>query len=437
MSTAIFTSKSNIDPDSESDGKSCPKCKLKHCNGKVHENPMTPFVYPTCHNCGIELCDLIELLEDESQRDPETCEMCSLKYTQQIDPKSHFEAHFYKGNGRCESRFHCLSCTEKGSSSSSGTRRKEQFYRKEYIVTTVTEHHVHEQTSTLDQDSDAVLDYDETETDENQCDASDSKEYSTEPMNEEYIIEEPYEEDAGGEDNDTQESNDGIYAKMNDIKTLKCKACPRTFKTLLELVFHENHFHCKSNRNQIKCPICAETFPSISGRMRHVNDNHRDPKSGMIKCLHCSRQFRHISNVEEHLVIHGQQSNFVCDICGKGFRRLGNLQGHYGTHNDETSYECNLCTKTFKTQQLRRKHIQYVHSAEKRVKCEICGKGFGDHSDLRRHRWSHGGYEKQFECSMCDMKFYEHRSLRKHELVHFKRKNPRSKVAKNAEEVRP
>lgn len=363
----------------------CLKCSLKHCNGDHHQNGS--LIYPSCLKCGIELCDLIELLENEEMRNKNNCEICELQYTSLAEWKSHFSMHFHKN---FQYTFHCLSCAE-----------ELEINPFEYVNSV--------QNETGNTKSNEV--------------------YSVSPRNDDIKIMkvkyDPYDDD---NDMEIEILEEVLTLDNNDDKRYPCSQCPRKFGTELECDFHIKHYHDFKYQEQkeysmFKCIMCDESFYNKLKRSKHIRDYHRNSSTNLYDCLWCERSFKSISGIIGHTLIHSNAELHNCDICNKGFQRLSNLQGHYATHNDDDSYCCKLCNKTFKTMQLRKKHWRNVHIEEKPLKCEHCDKRYKDHSDLRRHRWKHGGYEKKFVCHLCARKFFEAKLLRIHMRTHEKKKN--------------
>lgn len=373
----------------------CKKCPLKHCNGQVHKN--RAFIYPVCHICGIELLDLIELLQNDGIRNKNNCEICLIQYKTLTDWKSHFFMHFDHTRQKLQSIFHCISCAEK--------LNIDPFeYVNASIPIEIETIKTEDVTSTLPNEDNkrfsqlkALVKYDPNSANDNDMEIE--------------ILEEL------------------VTLDNSDDKRYPCSQCTKKFGTELECDFHIKHYHddkCNDikENSMLKCMMCDETFLSKLKRSKHIRDVHRNSSTNLYDCLWCERNFKSISGIIGHTLIHNNEEMMHnCDICGKKFQRLSNLQGHYATHNDDNSYSCKLCNKKFKTMQLRKKHWRNVHIEEKPLKCEHCDKRYKDHSDLRRHRWKHGGYEKKFQCNLCDRKFFEAKLLRIHMRTHEKEKN--------------
>lgn len=347
---------------------SCPQCHKQHCNGQVHIDTAaaTTYIYPVCLECGIELCDLIDLLENRDLRSLTHCEVCDLTYATKSDCYIHFPKHFHR-NAAEPSQFYCLDCAAALSIDPF------EHFRADDCPNT------------------------NAQTGSDGAAASDSNDSTLPPI---------------------EKRMDRIDNAAD--KRYPCGRCKNRYGTELERDFHVRHYHDNTPSADIEfgCPMCDESLTSRPQQQHHLRDVHRNRKTLQYDCPWCTRSFKSESGIIGHAFSHGNVLPYVCSICAKGFNRLRNLQGHYATHNEEQAYACKLCAKTFKTMQLRMKHWRTVHVDEKPLQCEHCDKRYKDHSDLRRHRWTHGGYEKKFQCNVCERKFYEAKLLRIHMRTH-------------------
>ena len=103
-----------------------------------------------------------------------------------------------------------------------------------------------------------------------------------------------------------------------------------------------------------------------------------------------------------------------CAICGKDFAAAKNLKNHMiMIHGDSTQFKCEICDKRMPSGGKLKDHIKGVHT---KVTCEICHEIQYNWYYLRRHKTSaHGiipsGYSK---CPHCALTFRQNASLLKH-----------------------
>lgn len=361
----------------------CSKCCRINCNGQRHGSD-TEFVYPFCHNCGIELCDIIELLANGStQRSETACEICSKEYLSDSDHQNHFNTHFYCFNQRSEHKFFCISCYE-------------TFTQPQRIV-------------------DGEITF--------PCADCNSKYLNDFELNNHRYLSHDVQLPFTILDNDDKEKVQNSVLVDIAKKTAK-----------IEIVEILNHKEEKLPQlNCVYCRFCGSDGPEFACRLersRHENSVHRSTKTRLYSCLYCSKEFASIGKVETHQSVHTLvvPSNFVCDICGKGFRERGKLNAHLISHTNERPYPCDECGKYYKSAGAVQKHKSHFHSTDRRFKCPMCEKTYRDASDLRRHKWTHGGREKQFVCDVCNLRFYEQKNLNAHAKRHANRCLKRSNI---------
>lgn len=346
------------------------ECCRINCNGQRHECN-TDYVYPSCQNCGIELCDLIDLLtKGPTQRSRTACEVCSKDYLSDSDCQTHFNTHFYRFNQRSEYLFFCIACDE-------------TFKQPQRIV-----------------DGEIY--------------------FSCPDCNNNYLHE--------------FELNYHRYLSHDVRLPIKILGNDDKEK-IANLVLVDNvaensaEFKIEVIQNQkeeivtLFCRFCDTDGPKFRSRIersRHENSLHRNNKTRMYSCQYCSKEFASIGKVETHQSVHTLvvPSNFVCDVCGKGFRDRGKLKAHSFSHTNERPFQCDECGKYYKSAGAVQKHISHFHSTDRRFKCPMCEKTYRDASDLRRHKWTHGGREKKYVCDFCNLRFYEQKNLNAHVKRH-------------------
>lgn len=245
----------------------CASCNKINCNGLVHRN-VAEFIYPVCQICGIELLDLIELLENSQIRNKQTCELCPHTYTSKIDFDGHFPSHFYKSSPRHEPTFYCITCSDQ--------------YNLENSVK-LKWPHTNAALEKLDNPTKKQL----------KIIGSTAKGNQTSSRKLEILI-----------NGNTQQTDELPieYSKnmFSDVSRLHCKTCNKGFGTDLELEFHQSNYH--SNRKaKLKeddipetlhgCPLCEEVFYTRNKRVAHIREKHMDKETNTIPCPYCDKSF--------------------------------------------------------------------------------------------------------------------------------------------------
>lgn len=379
----------------------CNSCPLPNCNGRRHERDVE-FIYPTCADCGIELLDLLELLEEATLLSTDSCEVCQLPYESDALAKVHFYSHFYMSDENLETQFICMECSDQ----------------------VIVDHHSDVKLEIIDVVEDTYLEG-----------TSDGVEHSGNFDDyEEEVVENPF------EDFDINpivqkrtrkiQSFDGSPPRQRVflekvVDHFECSTCAEIFYTKLELNLHRRQYHSIAKfdtNNMLQCRMCYDMFTEKKQRQEHEIEQHRNAKTLQFDCPECSVSRSTASALHNHMQAHSNAKPFVCDVCGKSFRRINNLDEHCKTHASDRIHKCQQCPKSFKTVSLRNRHVRLAHCETRPYICDQCPKRYKDFSDLRRHRWTHGGYEKRFECDECGKTFFENKTLRNHKKVHSKQK---------------
>lgn len=350
----------------------CTECVRPNCNGQTH---LTADAYLGCSQCGIELNDIIELVDNESQRSAEQCEICGHQYTAADWRNNHFLAHFYDQPAKV---FLCIDCDESSPPAAAATIEPDPPLLAPLQQVSAAAHL--------------------------RCAICDDLHFTSTRVLTKHNL------DVHGITRRTQ---------------FACRHCSQVFESANKLSYHRLKQHPKpattGDDHHFPCRICdVEIFTAKPERTQHENDVHRDRDTNLFPCPFCERTYANVSFLAIHMLKHTQKRAHVCDVCGKSFGRRTHMQYHRSTHTDRKPFECYMCdgAKTFKTEHSLNHHVARMHTVRPGYRCEQCARVFKDTSDLRRHRWTHGGYEKKFECAVCLKRFYERKAVRVHMRSH-------------------
>lgn len=421
----------------------CNHCNLPNCNGWRHD-PQAVYLYPTCCDCGIELNDLLELLQEPWLRNMDICDICSADCEPHTSLNYHFLTHFYKSTEKHESKFQCINCLESSSHLQNSHRNtntnKKISNNNNQNIPIIYYHHtngklvaaenVHEralitqikmETPLLIEDlREEIINDNETYYDrikfereeEIECDdpqiihkksTSDSVCYAENTTN--------------GRIKTSRFKN--IFTSVQPLK-FECSSCAQAFDTKVDLNYHRRIIHSTTRITPevLQCRMCNLEFYEKKNRADHEATFHLNTETNMYECPHCGVFRKTGSSLEYHMLNHLNDKPHICSICGKAFRRLHNLNGHYETHSSVKIHKCHLCDKSFNTMPLRNRHLRLAHTDIRPYECSVCQKKYKDFSDLRRHKWTHGGYEKKFKCMLCTKAFFENKLLKSHMKTH-------------------
>lgn len=373
----------------------CSICPLPNCN-KLRHDCDVEFIYPTCADCGVELLDLLELLQDATLLSTDSCEVCQLPYESDALAKVHLYSHFYMSDDNLETQFVCMECSDK-------VEDNNDVKLETIDVIEDTQLGGVEHNSNLDEYEELMV--------EDKLEDFDIKPIAKKRPRKKQTV-------------DACPPKQRTFLEKV-VHHFECSACAEIFYTKPELNLHRRQYHTiakQGTNNMFQCRMCYDMFTAKNQRQVHEIAQHRNPETFQFDCSECPVSRSTASALHIHMQAHSIDKPFVCDVCGKSFRRINNLDEHSKTHASDRIHKCQQCPKSFKTIALRNRHGRLAHCESRPYICEHCPKRYKDFSDLRRHRWTHGGYEKRFACDDCGKTFFENKTLRNHQKVHSKQK---------------
>lgn len=145
------------------------------------------------------------------------------------------------------------------------------------------------------------------------------------------------------------------------------------------------------------------------------------------QCTKCDKQFTRSCHLKRHMMSHLDVKPYECEICTKKFSRIDHLNVHRLHHSDVKPYACDICQRGFTRAEHLRKHklsrhngggpeAAAVRNTAKTVFCEICQKGFTTAKYLLVHMRSHT--DRVFACKFCESKHESKADLNEHMKVH-------------------
>lgn len=178
---------------------------------------------------------------------------------------------------------------------------------------------------------------------------------------------------------------------------LSCKECSKTFGTKIA---YDRHVAKHANRYKFLCNICAKKF-SHSGHLTLHLKQHEVGK----QCLFCDTKFdtkielhKHMRN--EHLM----QAKYLCTICTIVFPTREEYGEHLKMHKESGEFLCELCPKRFATSFTLKNHVKQVHLQIRRYTCSYCSYKALYKKEITLHERSHNG-ERPYACGVCRKRF--------------------------------
>lgn len=163
-----------------------------------------------------------------------------------------------------------------------------------------------------------------------------------------------------------------------------CDFCGKTFRNVTNLKVHLSYTHTGA----CECDVCGIKYKNQWCLARHKARVHNAKD---YKCEKCSEVFNSQYQRQKHM-IKEHDIGHKCTYCGKMFTRNSFMKDHIRrTHLKEKNVPCSVCNEMFFDNYLLKMHM-VKHGGERKFACEVCGKAFLRKSNLTSHKEMHKKY---------------------------------------------
>ena len=216
---------------------------------------------------------------------------------------------------------------------------------------------------------------------------------------------------------DGREDNEITYDQSvigSQSESFQCQQCSSLFKNYIGLSIHLSVKHGSDWKEYIekvnrlfRCKVCFKTLKKKSEIGKHISRVHKLGRQ--IMCHSCPEVFFYQTQLEDHMLVHSEDRDFVCDICGMKMKSKNRVTVHKA--NQHMSEE----------EKLWRLEM---------FKCNTCDKKYLNKGRLATHAESHG--ERIYQCEKCETMFRTKDAKR----VHKKKKHSGIRPKQLTEEER-
>ncbi|XP_077663127.1 myc-associated zinc finger protein isoform X2 [Eretmochelys imbricata] len=181
-------------------------------------------------------------------------------------------------------------------------------------------------------------------------------------------------------------------------KNHACEMCGKAFRD----VYHLNrHKLSHSDEKPYQCPVCQQRFKRKDRMSYHVR-SHDGAVHKPYVCSHCGKSFSRPDHLNSHVrQVHSTERPFKCETCEAAFATKDRLRAHTVRHEEKVP--CHVCGKMLSAAYIT-DHMK-VHSQGPNHICELCNKGFTTAAYLRVHAVKDHGLSaprvERFLCKLC------------------------------------
>ncbi|XP_068779337.1 myc-associated zinc finger protein isoform X2 [Struthio camelus] len=181
-------------------------------------------------------------------------------------------------------------------------------------------------------------------------------------------------------------------------KNHACEMCGKAFRD----VYHLNrHKLSHSDEKPYQCPVCQQRFKRKDRMSYHVRSHDGAVHKPYI-CSHCGKSFSRPDHLNSHVrQVHSTERPFKCETCEAAFATKDRLRAHTVRHEEKVP--CHVCGKMLSAAYIS-DHMK-VHSQGPNHVCELCNKGFTTAAYLRVHAVKDHGVAaprpERFLCKLC------------------------------------
>ena len=205
----------------------------------------------------------------------------------------------------------------------------------------------------------------------------------------------------------------------SDIIVFQCEKCECSYKTNLDLEWHQETEHEVASISHLKCPACAfngsdqEDLEQHKRRV-HVFSCERDIETEQFNCHLCDLKMSDLSTMDKHYT--EKHGILNCEKCNFSAEDLVVMKTHMAKHTGSIIFTCEICEfestrKILLENHMKTKHSRNLNIQEASHKCNQCGKQYKHLFQLQYHICAP---MKKYNCKECNFESNNESDLLSH-----------------------
>ncbi|KAM9308603.1 zinc finger protein ZFAT [Gastrophryne carolinensis] len=171
-------------------------------------------------------------------------------------------------------------------------------------------------------------------------------------------------------------ANLSVHMRKHTGEKFSCEHCVFSCLSKGHLKVHVERVHKKVKQH---CRFCKKKYSDIKNLIKHVREAHnlldkkvkdtfdelrlltREGKRQLLYDCHiCERKFKNELERDRHMLIHGDERPFACELCDHGTTKYQSLELHIRKH--PFVYVCSNCRKKFVSTVRLKAHLREKHA---------------------------------------------------------------------------
>ncbi|XP_075681820.1 zinc finger protein ZFAT isoform X2 [Rhinoderma darwinii] len=170
-------------------------------------------------------------------------------------------------------------------------------------------------------------------------------------------------------------ANLSVHMRKHTGEKFSCDHCSFSCLSKGHLKVHVERVHKKIKQH---CRFCKKKYSDVKNLIKHIKETHdlldkkvkdnfdelrlltREGKRQLLYDCHvCERKFKNELERDRHMLVHGDERPFACELCDHGATKYQSLELHIRKH--PFVYVCSKCFKKFVSTVRLKAHIKEFH----------------------------------------------------------------------------